>query len=191
MILLTYFELRWAACVGLALAIILGAPCRADVVITIDAETLNEVLPEVSRQEVIVPVSVDQSLTVRLSDLRITGFDPTAGDGQPGSLLASLNLEVSELGTRLPVQPRISLHVLTGQGPSELELRFEQLMLPLPLMKPINVAGMLPPLRFPADNLFVINGAQGDVMVQSQLERIRIEQNGIRFDFSVAVVPER
>jgi len=163
-------------------------PARADVVVTIDADTLNRVLPAISRQEVTVPVS-NRTLTVALRDLRITGFVPTAGAEQPGAILASLTVEIPELSTSLPVQPRISLHVVPGDPSSQLELRFEELALPLPLMRPINVAGLVPPLRFPTDNVFALDGAEGEVRVRSTLKQVQVEREGLRFTFGVNVVP--
>ena len=181
--------LSWKACLIVALAMA-ALPGRADVTVTIDERTLNEVLPELAQQEVTVPVSVDQALTVRMTDMRITGFEPTAGAEQPGSLLTSVTLEVAELGSSISVTPRISLHAITDQEPAVLELRFEQLALPVPLMPPIDIAHLLPPLRFPADNVWQVNGAQGDVRVMSRLKSVRIEPAGIRFDFSVDAMRE-
>ena len=62
-------------------------------------------------------------------------------------------------------------------------------MLRLPLMRPVNVGGMLPPLRFPTDNIFVLSGAQKDVRIASHIKEVRIQENGIRFYFGVEVQP--
>ena len=180
-----------AATAILALALI-GAPgSHADVVVTIDSATLNVVLAEIAQQEISVPVAEGQSLTVRVADLRITGFDPTGDELEPGLIRTAMKLEVAELGSSVPVEPGISLHVVGESGKSELEMRFAELMLRLPLMRPINVGGMLPPLRFPADNLFVLEGALKDVHLATRLKSVRIEENGIRFDFGVEVQPQR
>lgn len=174
---------------ALLAAILLSVlPASADVVVTVDTETLNRILPEVSRQQVSVPVT-NRTLTVSLKDLRITGFIPTAGAEQPGAILAALTVEVPELNTSLPVQPRISLHVGSGEASGQLELRFEELALPLPLMRPVNVAGLVPPLTFPTDSIFVVDGAAGEVHVRSELREVRVESDGLRFTFSVNVVP--
>jgi len=174
--------------IGFALIAFSATPALADVVVTIDAETLNRILPEISKQELAVPVS-GRTLTVRLGDLRIKGFVPTAGAEQPGAILAALTLEVPELGTSLPVAPSISLHVVPSDAGNELEMRFRELALPLPLMRPINVGGLVPPLRFPTDNIFVVAGAQSDVRVRSQLDQVRVERDGLRFTFAVDIVP--
>lgn len=172
----------------LAAAALLPAAAAADVVVTVDTETLNRVLPELSRQELAVPVS-GSTMTVRLADLRVRGFVPTAGPEQPGAILAAVTVEVPELGTRLPVEPSISLHVVRGDHGSELELRFRELALPLPLMRPLNVAGLVPPLRFPTENVFVVEGAQSDVRVRSELDGVVVERDGLRFTFAVEVLP--
>ena len=172
-----------------ALILVAAPGSHADVVVTIDSETLNEVLAEIARQEISVPVSETQTLTVRVEGLKITGFQPTGDELEPGLIRTTMKLEVAELGSSVPVEPGISLHVTGESGTTELEMRFAELMLRLPLMRPINVGGMLPPLRFPADNLFVLEGAQKDVRVASHLKGVRIQENGIRFDFGVEVQP--
>ncbi len=179
-----------AACAVLTLALAGAAGSHADVVVTIDSATLNEVLAELARQEISVPISEHQTLTVRVAELRITGFEPTGDELEPGLIRTAMKLEVAELGSSLPVEPGISLHVIGESGKSELEMRFARLMLRLPLMRPINVGSMLPPLRFPTDNLFVLRGASRDVRVVSHLKKVRIEENGIRFDFGVEVEAE-
>jgi hypothetical protein len=49
----------------------------------------------------------------------------------------------------------------------------------------------LKPRRFPADNEFLIEGADGNVPVTSKLKGIEMGRDTIRFEFDVAVPPKR
>ena len=61
----------------------------------------------------------------------------------------------------------------------------------LPLAGPINIAGLLPPLRFPADHLWLVAGARGDVFVRSRLSRIAMGSRAIRLEFEIDVLPRK
>ena len=71
---------------------------------------------------------------------------------------------------------------------SILELRFEEVVLPLPLGK-MNIARFLPPVRLPADGIFLMDGAGGDVRVRSKLSDVRMGRDVLRLEFDVQVVP--
>jgi hypothetical protein len=120
--------------------------------------------------------------------MRITGLDPAAVEGTSGHILTSMRLRVPQLGLDLPVQPRISLRATELQSTSLLELRFEEAQIPLP-MGTIDVASFLPPLRFPAENLWLIAGARGDVRLHSRLSGIEMGQRVVRFEFDLTTAP--
>ena len=60
-----------------------------------------------------------------------------------------------------------------------------------PLVGRLNFARLAKPLRFPADNEFLIEGADGNVPVTSKLKGIEMGRDTIRFEFDVAVPPKR
>jgi hypothetical protein len=179
---------RWPALV-LALATLLAAAggVRAAVTFEVDRETLNDVLGELTLDQVAVPLTASRSLLVRLKELEVTGFDPTAGEH--GQILTSVRLEVPDLGVNINTSPRISLNVIEQATGTLLELRFEKVELDLPLAGSINVARLLPPLRYPTDNVWLLAGTRGDVPVSSRLEKVVMGRNAIRFVFGIEVVP--
>ena len=129
-----------------------------------------------------------ESLTVLLEDLEVTGLDPSAGDKGQGHILTSLNVRVPELGFEVGVDPKVSLNVAKRENTSMLELRFEELVLPLPLLGSINVAGLVRPIRYNTDATWLLDGARGDVPVNSTLKEIVMGRDAIRFLFDIEVL---
>ena len=169
---------------------LLGAgAARADVAFEVDKETLNRILAEVSIDQVAVPVSPQRTITVRLEELLVTGLDPAASEGGQGHILTSMTLRVPDLGLSLRVKPRISLDVVEQDGDTLLELRFEELPLNVPFAGAINLAPLIPPLRYPTDNVWLLAGARGDVPITSRLAKIQMGREALRFVFEVDVQP--
>jgi hypothetical protein len=175
----------------LALAVALGAlagalhpaPARAAVSVGFDLDTLNVLLPALAAHEIAVPIAEGRSVGVRLEDLRVTGLDPAAGG--TGHLQTATRVRIPQLGIDVAVTPRLSLHVVDRDASQWLELRFEQVTVPLPLAGSIDVAPFLPPLRFPAENLWTLAGAAGDIEVRSRLTKIDMGLRVLRFDFEL------
>jgi len=165
--------------------LVLGATgVRAAVSFEVDRSTLNEVLAELTLDEVVVPIA-GRSLAVRLEDLEVTGLDPTAGEH--GQILTSVKLLIPDLGLNIPTTPRISLNVKEHKEGSLLELRFEEVKFSIPLAGTVNVAPLLPPLRYPTDSVWLLTGTRGDVPITSKLQRVEMGTTAIRFVFDVKV----
>jgi hypothetical protein len=177
-------RLGWLA-VLVALA---SLPATAGVVVTFDAETLNDLLSSLSTQEVEIAVAGDTTLKVSVENMEVVGLDPPTKDGDPGSIRTALRLRVPQLGMTAQIKPRLSLHVVKNDLETMLELRFEEVSLPLPLGS-VDLAPLLPAQRFPADAIFVLAGAGGDVEVVSRLTRVTIEKDQVRFDLELDVQP--
>lgn len=176
--------------VALALATLLGAGdggALAAVTFEVDRTTLNDVLAELTLDQVAVPITSTRSLVVRLREMKVTGFDPTAGEH--GQILTSVRLDVPEIGLNILTSPRLSLNVLEQDSGTLLELRFEKVELKVPLAGAVNVAPLLPPLRYPTDNVWLLTGTRGDVPVNSKLQKVVMGRNAIRFVFDVTVLP--
>jgi len=169
-----------------ALCLAAVSPAAAGVVVTLDSATLNDVLASVAVREVEVPLTAERTVRVLLEDLRILGFEP--GSGRQGSILTSVLLRVPALGISARVSPRLSLAVVRAGDANMLELRFEEVRLALPL-KSLDIAGFLPPMRFPAENLFQLPGASGDVEIRSRLDDVRMREGGLIFELSLIVQP--
>jgi hypothetical protein len=168
----------------------MGTPSHADVSFTIDKETLNDLLVALVTDRVDVPLGSESAITVLFEELRITGLDPSAGDNGQGLILTSLKVKIPDLGLDLTVEPRISLGVVKKGAASLLELRFERLILPLPLTGSINIAALVPPIRYNTDNIWLLAGARGDVPVDSSLEEVVLGRDAIRFMFDVKIMED-
>jgi hypothetical protein len=179
-----------AAVMVCALAAGAGA-ARAEVSFTVDKETLNDLLGALVADRVDVQLGGETAFPVFFDDMQITGFDPSAGDQRQGYILTSLNVRIPALALGLTVKPRISLNVVKQGEASLLELRFEHLVLPLPLAGSIDIASLVPPIRYNADNIWLMAGARGDVPVDSSLKEIVMGREAIRFIFDVVVMGVR
>jgi hypothetical protein len=175
---------RWAALFGLALW---GGALRAGATIELDVPTLNVLLPALTPRAIDVPVA-GRTLRVELADLQVTGFDPAAGQGSEGHILTRVRVRVPELGLEMPIAPRLALGVIERDAASLLELRFAQAQLALPLLGAVDLATLLPPLRFPADSVFAVGGASGEVDVRSRLAGVRMGKGSIEFEFDLGVI---
>lgn len=173
----------WSLC-GLLCVV---SPLRAGVTVGLDVPTLNELLPAMTVQEVVVPIAGGNSLRVLLEDLVVVGFAPAAASGGTDHILTSVTLRVPSLGVAVAVQPRMSLAVIEEGGQSLLELRFDEVGIPLPLAGAIDAAPFLTPLRFPADDVFLVEGARGGVEVRSRLSRVEMGAKVVRFEFELDV----
>jgi len=173
----------------LATAMLLAAvfPATAGVTVGFDVETLNELLPALSASEIVVPITDSRSVSMFLERMRVTGLEPSAGEDGSGHILTSMRVRIPQLGINLPVQPRISLHVSDEQAASLLELRFEEVTFSLPLAGSVNVARLLPPLRYPMDNVWLLAGTRGDVPISSRLRKVEMGRKAVRFVFEVEV----
>ena len=81
----------------------------------------------------------------------------------------------------------MSLVVVREAGMSILELRFDEVRLPL-LLGSVDAAPFLKPLRFPADDVFLLAGNSGDVAVRSRLSAVEMDVEVVRFEFDLEVV---
>ena len=79
-----------------------------------------------------------------------------------------MRVRVPQFGLNLPVQSRLSLHITEDASGDLLELRFDQVEIQLPLAGRVDIAAFLPPIQFPAENAFRLQGAGGDVRVRSK-----------------------
>jgi hypothetical protein len=168
--------------------LVFAPPATAGVSVGFDVETLNELLPALSASAISVPITESQTVNVFLEEMRVTGLEPTAGGS--GHILTSMRVRVPRLGIDLPVSPRLSLHATEDRSGSLLELRFEEVRVALPLAGAIDIAPLMPPLRFPAENVFVVAGAVGDVEVRSRLREIQMGQRVVRLEFELDTLPD-
>jgi hypothetical protein len=180
--------MRWSWVPALWILVVAALPAPAAVSVGFDIETLNELLPALSANAIEVPITEKRSVEVFLDKLKITGLDPAAEEGGTGHILTSMQVRIPQLGVRLPIKPRLSLHALEIDTAAILELRFEEAKISLPLVRLIDIAPFLPPMRFPTDSVFLIAGVRGDVEVRSRLTDIAMGQKVVRLEFELETV---
>jgi len=134
------------AALALSLAVAFSIPAWARIDVTLDAESLNGILTAMAPDHVEVGLTAGRSLTIRMEDLKVTGFDPTAGPN--GGLSTSLRLIVPDLGIDIAVTPHLTLEIMDTTGGRKASfLRFDKVVLNLPLSGAVDVAALLPPWR--------------------------------------------
>jgi len=173
---------------ALTLAALLSLPAAARIDVTLDAEALNGLLASMAPDHVDVGLTAGRSLTILMQDLKVTGFDPAAGPH--GGVTTSLRLLVPELGIDVPVEPRLTLEIGDGAGGRKTSfLRFDKVVLNLPLTGAVDVAALLPPLALLPDSAWVVDSARGKVRVKPSLVDARTGAKNIRLGFDLAVTP--
>ena len=158
---------------------------RAGGTLSVDAPTLNMVLPAVMPGEVMVELPTGSKLAVELDDFTVTGFDPAAADGSNGHVLTSVRVRIPTLGLDVPLTPRLSVRVLQEKSEPLVELRMANAEIRLPLMGKIDLASMMPPQRFPASNLFRIEGTEGPVALLGRVTGLSMGAKVLRVDFEI------
>jgi hypothetical protein len=162
---------------------------RALVQVTLDAETLTDFLQTVTPKSIQYNLPAVGDVAIQLSDVRVTGFEPAAGEGR-GHVLTALTLAVPALGLKVPVTPRLSVSLETSQDGQRLAaLRFEQLMLPLLGAAAVDIGSLMPVYRVPAEAAWTVALREGDVEVKSKLVETRLGTEGIRLGFDVDMGP--
>lgn len=164
-----------------------GASATAGVSVDIDRDTLNRVLTAVAATQVEIPLTDTRSIPVELRELRITALEPDPGRQDRGHIRTTMRVVAPELGLDVPLAPRIALQVIEESGRHLLELRFEEILLQIPLVGAINLAGLMRPMRYPADNIWLLAGVDGDVEVASRLTGIEMHPERVRFRFTIRV----
>ncbi len=171
---------------GAAILVLAAGVADAGVSVGFDVKTLNAVLPAMLQTTISVPITESRSIAVEISELRIDGFAPSAEPDGTGQILTHLQVRVPQFGLSATLEPRLSLNVTDNER--ILELRFERAELPLPIAT-LDIAGFLPPIRFPADSLYTLDGLRDDVLLRSRLTEVRMGRQILRFEFTVDVVP--
>jgi hypothetical protein len=172
----------------LALAALIFEPALARIDVTLDTESLNGLFESMAPDHVQVGLTEGRSLTIRMEDLRVKAFDPTAGPH--GGVTASLRLLVPELGIDVPVEPHLILDITDSAGGRKASyLRFDKVVLNLPLTGPVDVASLLPPLALMPDAGWIVNSARGRVRVRPQLVDAVTGTKNIRLGFTLAIEP--
>jgi hypothetical protein len=172
----------------LALAVLACTAAQARVDVTLDQATLNDLVSKMAPERVPVALGGGRSVQLRLTELRITGFEPAAGER--GHLVSALHLSVPELGIDVPVAPRLSLQFKDANGKKVAYLRFEEVKLPLPLTGVVDIAPLLPPLPITTDTAWKVTAQRGPVRIEPKLVDATMGQKNLKLVFDLVVTPE-
>lgn len=171
----------------LAAAVPYAPRASATVDLQVDRDTLSSLLATMVPPDVPLELAGGNVVTLRIREFRVNGFDPDAGPR--GQVLTSFRLEVPELGLRVPVQPRLSLHVTEKDGQALCNLRFEDIRFAVPFAGAMNIAPLLPEIPVPADEVTAVETPGGIFRVRTRLIDARVGADTLDLSFRLDVEP--
>lgn len=170
----------------LAVLALTAAPAEARVDVTVDADTLNTFLAEAgpSKIEARTPLG---PVGMVLSDMRVTGFDPAAGNPGAGWILASFRLRVPQVGVDTVVEPRLSLEVADRGGSKQCVLKFERAAVELQGIGRLDLAALLPQIQLTPGIAWAMETAAGTKEVRPRLVDARVGAKNLRLSFDLDI----
>lgn len=175
----------------LVLAARVSSPPEAKLDVGLDAETLTAILRAVIPPSISVPLAGAGTVTLRLDDFEVLGFDPGAGARGEGRVLAAVRVRVPKLSVDARVKPELSVGLADRQGPDVCNLNFEKVEIPVPVVGAVDIAPFLDPVVLPAENVSPIETSAGRFEVRSRLVDVRMGSRLLRFVFDLDVVPTK
>lgn len=171
------------------LAALLAPTSLAGVTVSFDADTVNMMLGAASTQDIEIPLSENRTLLVQLRQVRLLELVPVA-DGKTGRghLRTAVDVSIPEFDVELSLQPTVILDVVKGERVNEMEMRFVNLAIPVPILGKFDIAPFLSPMRYPAEDLWYLAGARGIVNLRSHLVGITMGQRAVRFEFDLELI---
>lgn len=177
---------RGPAILVLAAVALAAAPAEARVDVTVDADTLNMFLAQAGPSELRARTPLGP-VGMIVSDMRVTGFDPAAGNPGAGWILASFRLRVPQVGVDTIVEPRLSLEVADRGGSKQCVLKFHQAAVELQGLGRLDLAALLPQVQLTPGIAWAIDTAAGPKEVRPRLVDARVGVKNIRLSFDVDI----
>jgi hypothetical protein len=176
---------------GLAslLAALAAGGASAGVRIDIDRETLSGIVASLAATTVDVPIAGGTTLRVELRDVRVTGLEPGTPERPGDGIRTSVRVLAPDIGLDASITPRLALGLADVSGVPMLELRFAELPLTVPLVGRVDLARVVAPLRYPAQNVLTLPGGAREVDLTSRLSRIGMTADALRLEFDVRPTP--
>ena len=181
--------IRHGASLAIALTLLLlPAPViRADVDLSINAETLTDLLATMLPAKVELSLLAGHTITLEIGEFEIVGFEPTSEES-PGRILGKLNIHVPALSLDLPVAPRLSLEVGEQNGMTVCNLLFDEVTVGMP-MGEFDIAPFFPAIPVPADTTNLIESQRGVYQVRTRLAEATMGARALRLRFALDVGP--
>jgi ABC-type amino acid transport substrate-binding protein len=175
------------ALVLLVLVLAAVPAARADVDLTLDAQSLTRLLSIVAPPTVTVGMAPAASIEVAIQNIQVTGFDPAANGGL-GHLLTKMRLVAPAIGLDVEVSPRVSLDIRKRDGLSFCYVTFQKMEVPMPWGK-LDAASLLPALPVRADHVFEIETSTGSAGLRSVLTKASMTDADLRLTFVLDKAP--
>lgn len=173
---------------ALALLVLASFPAaRANVDLTLDAQSLTRLLSIVAPPTVTVGMAPAASIEVAIQDIQVTGFDPAASGGL-GQLLTKMRLVSPQIGLDLEVTPRVALEIRKREGLSFCYVTFQKMEIPMPWGK-LDAATLLPALPVRADHVFEVETSTGSAGLRSVLTKASMTASDLRLTFALDKAP--
>ena len=167
--------MRWfLRAIVLVTALATAAGPRAEIRVEIDRSTLDALLDDLTAQTLSVTLPTGDAMDVRVDDLRIVEMLP--GRGTAGGIRVEMTAAAPAMRLELPLSPVLRFEVM--EDPAMLGLSFENVALDLGLTR-LDLAPLIPPLVYPANMLFQLQGAADPVPVEIELSDVEIRANAL------------
>ena len=153
---------------------IMAAGARAEIRVQIDRSTLDTLLDDLTTQTLSVTLPTGDAMDVRVENLRIVEMVP--GVGTDGGIRVEMTASAPAMRLELPLSPILRFDV--GQNPAMLGISFENVSLDLGLTR-LDLAPLIPPLVYPADMVFQLQGAASAVPVAIALQQVEVEPEAL------------
>ena len=172
------------------LLIAFAVPATAGLNVTIDRESLDLILGEITTQRSQVPLPNGTSVDVVLQDLRIERFIPgNSSSEQPGGLEVTVTVQAPDLGVTLPLRPRLAFDVVEVDGRRQFRLSFENVELNLGITR-VDLSRAMRPMLYSADQLVQLDGAGGAVPLRYRLREVEVAADALHFEIDLLVGAE-
>ena len=165
----------------------LVTPARADVDLTLDAQSLTRLLSILAPPTVQVGMAPAAAIEVAIQDIQVTGFDPAANGGL-GHLLTKMRLVSPQIGLNLEVTPRVALDIRKKDGLSFCYVTVQQMEIPMPWGK-LDAATLLPSLPVRADHVYEVETSTGSAGLRSILTKATMSASDLKLTFALERAP--
>jgi len=164
-----------------------AAPASAHVDVSFDRTTMQDLLTALAPDTVIATLA-GREVEVRLSDLKVTAFRPSASEREPGYVETSMRVRVPSLGISTAVRPHVHLDVVDLENGRGCRISFRNVDLKLPLLGAVDLGPLLPTIDLPAEHFAGLETTAGEARVRTTLAEVTVGARMLRLRFDVGVM---
>lgn len=164
------------------------APASAYVDVSFDRTTMQDLLVAMAPPSVTASLA-GREVEIRLSNLRVTAFRPSASATEPGYVETSMRVHVPSLGLTADVRPHVHLTVVDLPDGRGCRVSFRNIELQIPFLGSVDLGPLLPTLDYPGEHLAGLATGSGDATVRTTLSEVTVGARMLRLRFEVGVTP--